>query len=91
MTITGTTGQVSIQNLSFKPPVIAVQTGTTVTWSNNDSLTHTITASNGAFDSGKLDPGKNFGYTFNSPGTYDYSCTIHPQMKGQVIVSGPET
>lgn len=91
VTISDKSATVNIQNLSFDPKTIAIQTGTTVTWSNSDTLTHTVTASNGAFDSGRLDPGKNFGYTFNSPGTFDYACTIHPTMKGQVIVSGPET
>lgn len=91
VTISDKSTTVVLQNLSFNPKTIAVQTGTTVTWSNSDTLTHTVTASNGAFDSGRLDPGKNFGYTFNSPGTYDYACTIHPTMKGQVIVSGPQT
>ncbi|MHB1361204.1 MAG: cupredoxin domain-containing protein [Thermoleophilia bacterium] len=91
VTVSGQATTVNIRNLSFNPPVIAVRTGTTVTWSNGDTLTHTVTASNGAFDSGRLEPGKNFGYTFNSAGTYDYACTIHPTMKGQVMVSGPGT
>ena len=88
VTVSGKNAQVSVKNLAFDPPVIEVQTGTTVTWSNEDSVAHTITATGGAFDSGKQEPGKNFGYTFNTAGTYDYACTIHPQMKGKVIVTG---
>lgn len=91
VTMTGPNAQVVMKDIAFDPPVIAIQTGTTVTWSNEDSVTHTVTATGGAFDSGRQDPGKNFGYTFNSAGTYDYACTIHPQMKGQVIVTGPNT
>jgi plastocyanin len=77
---------VNISGNKFDPAELAVDVGTTVTWSNNDSVTHTITGANGIFNSGDLKSGQNFGYTFNEPGTFDYTCTIHPGMKGTVTV-----
>ncbi|MBI5871078.1 MAG: cupredoxin family copper-binding protein [Actinobacteria bacterium] len=77
---------ISISGSRFDPAELTVDVGTTVTWSNNDSTTHTVTAPSGAFNSGDLKPGQNFGYTFNEAGTYEYGCTIHPSMKGSVTV-----
>jgi len=78
---------VSIQNFAFSPATITVPVGTTVTWTNKDSVAHTVTSRNGTFDSGTLHQGDTFQFTFNSPGTYDYYCTIHPSMTGRVIVT----
>ena len=86
VTVSGNTAQIKMQNTKFSPDDLTVDKGATVTWSNEDSTTHTVTAGNGAFNSGNLAPGKNFGYTFNETGTFDYSCTIHPGMKGKVTV-----
>lgn len=86
---TSTSANSSVVNISgsaFDPAELTVAVGTTVTWSNNDSLTHTVTASGGAFNSGDMKRGQNFGYTFNEPGTFEYGCTIHPAMQGTVIV-----
>ena len=77
---------VNISNSAFDPAELNVAVGTTVTWSNNDSLTHTVTASGGEFNSGDMKRGQNFGYTFNEPGSFEYGCTIHPAMQGTVIV-----
>ena len=72
----------------FSPSSITVVVGinNTVTWTNDDVGTHTVTADNEAFDSGYMDPGQSWNYTFTSPGTYPYHCTLHPWMKGTVIV-----
>lgn len=85
-TASGSAGSatVSIKNFSFNPATITVKAGDTVTWTNDDSTTHTVTSS--AFNSGPLDPGKTFSFTFATAGTFDYACTIHPNMKGQVVV-----
>ena len=56
-------------------------------WTNKDSMAHTVTASNGAFDSGNLDQGAKFSFTFTQEGTYDYVCTYHANMKGQIVVT----
>ena len=81
-----TNNQVSIQNFSFGPGIIDVSVGTTVTWTNNDSVTHTVTAADGSFDSSTLAPGQRFSTSFTTPGTYIYHCSIHPFMTGQVVV-----
>ena len=73
----------------YSPDVIHVVIGVnnTVTWTNNDQTTHTVTAIDGSFDSGLLQPGQMFVETFDSPGTYQYHCQIHPWMNGTVIVT----
>jgi len=81
---------VSIKNFAFNPPNMTVAPGTTLTWVNNDQVPHTATATNpaGVFDSGTLQPGQSYSFTFNKPGTYAYHCAIHPYMTGTVTVSG---
>lgn len=77
---------VYIQNFAFNPTSLTVKAGTTVTWVNKDSTTHTVISDNGAFPSGDLNPGSNYTYTFNKTGTYPYHCSIHPSMTGTVTV-----
>jgi plastocyanin len=79
---------VAIANLAFDPAQISVQPGATVAWTNGDSVPHTVTAVDGAFDSGIFDPGANFTWTFDQPGSFDYACQLHPQMQGTVTVGG---
>ena len=71
----------------YTPATFTIMAGTTVTWVNRDSNAHTITATNGAFDSGNLDSGAIFQHTFTQPGTYNYSCTYHSWMKGTIVVT----
>jgi plastocyanin len=80
--------QVTIQNHVFVPGVIYVPAGTTVRWTNHDAVSHTVTRASGAesFDSGILPPGASFERRFDVPGTFSYSCTLHPSMTGTVIV-----
>ena len=75
---------VSIMNFSFNPGTLTIKTGDTVTWTNNDSTTHTIKSA--TFNSGDLNQGDTFKFTFNVPGTFNYSCGIHPTMTGTIIV-----
>lgn len=79
---------VNSTTIFYFPETITVVIGVnnTVTWTNNDDSTHTVTADNGAFDSGYLNQGQTWSYTFTTPGTYTYHCTIHPWMTGTVIV-----
>jgi plastocyanin len=84
----GKTMAVSIKNFAFNPPNTTVSAGTTVTWVNNDQVPHTVTANDGAFDSGTLQPGQSYSFTFDKPGTYAYHCNIHPYMTATVTVSG---
>ncbi len=77
----------------YSPSPLTVSVGTTVTWTNNDNTGHTVTEGNpsgntpaNGFDSGIMAPGKTFTHTFDTPGTVQYSCTLHPTMLGEVIV-----
>ena len=84
--------QVWMQNSSFVPASISVSAGTKVTWINKDSYAHTVTSGTpgnptGLFDSGNINAGGTFSYTFDSTGTYQYYCRIHPDiMQGTVTV-----
>jgi len=84
----GKTTTVSIKDFAFNPSNTTIAPGTTVTWVNNDQTAHTATANNGAFDSGTLQPGQSYSFTFDKPGTYAYHCEIHPDMTATVTVSG---
>jgi plastocyanin len=64
-----------------------VAVGTTVTWTNQDSTAHTVTANDGSFDSGPIQPGKSFSHTFSTAGTVAYHCKIHPSMTATVTVT----
>ena len=79
---------VRIVNLAFDPAQVTIATGTAVSWINEDSVPHTVTSTDGAFDSGIFDPGANFTWTFDQPGSFPYACQIHPQMQGTVIAEG---
>jgi len=72
----------------YTPSSITVVIGVnnTVVWKNYDSMEHTVTATDKSFDSGLIEPGQSFSWTFNSPGTYTYYCALHPWMRGTVIV-----
>jgi plastocyanin len=75
----------------YIPSLIVIEKGKQVTWVNEDSAFHSITsgyygAPTDLFDSGHLDPFESYTLTFDKTGTYDYFCTLHPWMKGQVIV-----
>jgi plastocyanin len=83
---TGSGGQaVSIQNFAFNPASTTVSAGSSVTWTNNDSAPHTVTFDSGP-DCGNLANGATKTATFSTAGSYAYICTIHPQMKGTVVV-----
>ena len=78
--------KVSIDNFTFTPPTLTVQTGTTVTWTNKDDIPHTIAAVSKQFKSKALDTGDAYSFTFTTPGTYAYFCSLHPHMTGTVVV-----
>ena len=70
----------------YAPGTRRIAPGTWVTWSNAGTDTHTVTAVDGSFDSGELDPSEGFSWFFDQPGTFEYLCTLHPWMKGKIIV-----
>jgi len=80
------TDEVEISGFSFKPENISISAGTTVTWTNEDAVIHTVTSDDELFDSGNLSKGDTFEYTFNQTGTFEYHCIPHPYMTGEVIV-----
>jgi plastocyanin len=79
-------GAVSIANMSFSPASLTVYVGTTVTWTNNDAMAHTVTSDGSSFDSGNIAPGGKYSRTFSTAGSFPYHCTIHPTMTGTVTV-----
>lgn len=72
---------------SYSPTIIQISPGTMVTWKNNDSVVHTVTDLDGKFDSRLILPDTSWQYAFYNEGKYNYFCTLHPWMKGLVIVS----
>ena len=78
--------QLTIENFNFTPADITVAPGTTVTWTNNDDVEHTVTSSTNAFGSSAIETGNSFSFTFTQPGAYSYFCSIHPFMTGRVTV-----
>lgn len=79
------TNTVTVSNFSFDPPSITVKANSEITFSNADSVGHTVTADNGKFDK-ELAAGKTATITIPEPGTYPYHCSVHPSMKGTIIV-----
>jgi plastocyanin len=75
---------VTIQGMKFSPASVKVAVGDTITFTNKDSMPHTATAGDGAFDTGRLGKGKSKKVTISVAGTHAYICTIHPSMKGKV-------
>jgi plastocyanin len=82
----GDTVVVDMRQLAYEPARVEVRAGTTVVWTNNAPLAHTVTADDGSFDSGVIDVGRRWAHTFARPGTYAVHCTPHPFMKGVVVV-----
>jgi len=78
-----------MRTMTFEPKRIEIAPGATVRWTNNDQLVHTITAEDGSWDSGPIEPGKTWSHTFTQPGEYSFHCTPHPFMKGVVVVRQP--
>lgn len=78
---------VHIKDDAFMPATITVHTGDTVRFVNDDDDAHTVTATNGAFDSKALDTGGRWQHAFTTSGTYAYFCQMHPFMKGTIVVT----
>jgi amicyanin len=82
----GAVATVSMDHNTFIPAEITVAPGTTVTWVNMEAMPHTVVDQNKAFRSKTLIKDASFSFTFTTAGDYDYLCSIHPNMKGKVIV-----
>jgi plastocyanin len=80
---------INIANMQFTPSQVSIKKGGTVTWTNNDSTTHTVVddlSNVGGPNSGNIDPGKTYSFTFNNTGSFQYHCSIHPSMRGTIVV-----
>jgi plastocyanin len=89
-TAAGTSGgsiAATIQNFAFHPATATTKVRQKVAWKNTDKIAHTVTADNGSFDSGDLNPGASFSSAFAKSGTVKYHCSIHTFMHGTVQVS----
>jgi len=83
----GTPSAITISNFKFSPGTLRVQDGARIKVANDDSAPHTVTADDGhSFDSGTVDSSASGTFTAPAPGTYSYHCTIHPFMKGKLVV-----
>jgi amicyanin len=79
---------VDIANFAFTPAILTVPAGTTVMWTNRDSIAHTVFDTKDGISSPVLDKNSTYSHTFTKPGTYQYICSIHPFMHGVVVVIG---
>lgn len=77
---------VVIEGMRFNPPRLVVSPGERIQWTNRDPFPHTVTASDGSFDSHTIRAGGSWTYVARKPGEYDYACTFHPTMKGVIVV-----
>jgi len=79
--------EVWIQGMAFSPSTITVSAGSTITWTNKDGVSHTVTSNTGLFDSGTFGSNGTFSFTFPTAGTYPYYCAVHPSMTATVKVN----
>ena len=87
--VVSATGEVAgtIQGNAFAPSPIALTSGQTVTFTNEDGVSHTVTLDDGSCDTGPITGGATAGLTFSEAGTYPFHCAIHPSMTGTIEVS----
>jgi plastocyanin len=88
-TVTSTASQnpVAIQNYAFSPSTLTIQKGANVTWTNYDSVQHHVVSDSSAFSSPLLNKGDTYTHQFNNTGSFSYICSIHPYMKGTIVVA----
>ena len=77
---------VAIRNFVYTPDTIAVAQGDTVVWTTEDFIPHTVTARDSSWTSGSLNQGQTWRYVADTPGSYPYLCTFHPNMQGTIEV-----
>jgi plastocyanin len=89
-TLSGTpiqTYNIELKSFAFSPSELKIQPGDKVIWTNQDLAPHTITSDTGSeISSSSLSKGQTYYYTFTTTGTYNYHCSIHPSMKGTIVV-----
>jgi plastocyanin len=78
--------KILVKDFAFNPTPLTVKAGSTVTWTNMDEEPHSVVSDTGAFRSGGMDTNESFSYKFDKPGTYHFTCSIHPRMAGTIVV-----
>jgi plastocyanin len=78
--------KVVVKDFMFSPTSSTVRAGSTVTWTNMDDEPHTVLSDTGLFKSGAMDTNESFSFKFDKPGTYHFTCSIHPRMVGTIVV-----
>jgi len=81
-----TAPQFLMKDFMFTPMSVTVKAGDTVIWANKDDEPHTVVSDNGLFRSAALDTDETFSFKFDKPGTYHFTCSIHPRMVGTIVV-----
>jgi plastocyanin len=79
--------KVTIDNFAFSPQLLTIKAGTTVVFENHDDIPHTVVDVGGKFRSKAMDTDQSFSVTFDSIGDVSYFCSLHPHMKGKIVVS----
>jgi plastocyanin len=80
--------QVTISGFAFSPATLTIKVGTEVTWTNLDSVEHSVVSSSGnELNSPLIPQNGTYSHVFNTPGTYDYHCSIHLTMLGTIIIT----
>ena len=80
------TTKIVVKDFMFNPTPLTVKAGATVTWTNMDDEPHSVVSDTGMFRSGGMDTNESFSFKFDKPGTYHFTCAIHPRMVGTIVV-----
>jgi plastocyanin len=78
--------RIVIKDFMFVPMALTINAGSSVTWANTDDEPHTVVSDTGLFRSGAIDTNESFSFKFDQPGTYHFTCSIHPRMVGTIVV-----
>jgi plastocyanin len=78
--------RIVVKDFMFTPNSLTIKAGSSVTWSNQDDEPHTVVSDAGLFRSGAMDTNESFSFKFDKPGTYHFTCSIHPRMVGTIVV-----
>jgi plastocyanin len=78
--------KIEVKDFMFMPTTLTVGVGSKVTWVNKDDEPHTVVSDTGMFRSGAMDTDESFSFKFDQPGTYHFTCSIHPRMVGTIVV-----
>lgn len=81
------TYSVEIKSFAFNPATLTIKIGDSITWTNKDSVRHTVTSDSGSeLGSQQFSNGQTYSHTFTQAGTYNYHCALHSSMKAKIIV-----